>query len=663
MTQERWMPTHLQVALFLFALIFLLYGNSLTFDYVLDDAQVWEQNSIVRQGIAGIPSHFVQEASAGVEETDAAMSNIRRYRPLSLSLFSLEHALFGLNPQAGHGINLLLFALLVFLIYRVLNRLFVRKNESWWLSLPILSSLLFVVHPIHTEVVCHIKGQEQLLMFVLIMASAWYWIDYHDTTSWKSLLLASICFFAALFARENALPFLLVFPVMIWLFREISVRQIVLATLPLSATALLWLLIRQTAIGTTEIAAIADVFHQTFLEASLSDRYATIFSVLGRYLFLLIFPHPLTHDYSPQQIEIISWNDISAILSAGSYLLLLLGAVLLFKRHKVLAFAILLFMIPLSLMSNLFVWIGSLMQERFVFESSLGFCLALAYALNRWGSSPLFEDSRRYKIALGALLLLFSFKTIDRSFAWKYEAILLLTDARVSASNARLSYEAGALFWEKAVKSHIKEEEKQRYLQEAKTWIKQSLGLYPNQVEGLILMGNLHWELHQNYDSTFACYRKAVILSPGHEVLYQNVQHLLNHHPELAFRLAMYESFAAVDPGSFVPHYELGMLYGKVKQNLYQAQKHLELAYQANPHHKEILKALGTLYGRQHQFQTSVNFFEKALQLDPDDPDIYQSLSVGYHFLGKVKKSARYKEKATGFYKMKHTNTVSEVSD
>lgn len=83
---------------------------------------------------------------------------------------AIEYSLWENNPQYSHFINLLLFVLNVYLLLLVIKRiaaLFDFKN----LQFIYLAIFFFIIHPIHTEVVCSIKNREEIFMFFIFIIS------------------------------------------------------------------------------------------------------------------------------------------------------------------------------------------------------------------------------------------------------------------------------------------------------------------------------------------------------------------------------------------------------------------------------------------------------------------------------------------------------------
>src|SRR6187455_424646 len=81
---------------------FLLYANTLSHGYVLDDFSAIKENNIVRQGTAAIPEIFKTSYRQGYLSVKDGL-----YRPLSLALFAIEWNYFPDQPGASHFINVL----------------------------------------------------------------------------------------------------------------------------------------------------------------------------------------------------------------------------------------------------------------------------------------------------------------------------------------------------------------------------------------------------------------------------------------------------------------------------------------------------------------------------------------------------------------------------
>ena len=113
------------------------------------------------QGFAGIKNIFTSDV------WHFQNLNLGYYRPLSLVSFAVEQQLFPNNPHVSHFVNVLLYSLTAFLLYFLLLKIFNRKHPLFSLVV----TLLFIAHPLHTEVVANIKSRDEILSFLNLIAA------------------------------------------------------------------------------------------------------------------------------------------------------------------------------------------------------------------------------------------------------------------------------------------------------------------------------------------------------------------------------------------------------------------------------------------------------------------------------------------------------------
>ena len=169
-------------ALIIFLLPFVLYYQSTSFGYVLDDQIVVSENNFTKKGFGGIGDLLTTESMTGYfgEQKDLVEGN--RYRPLSLITYAIEYGIVGeLKPGISHFINILLYGLTGILLFRVLTMMLrKRKAVSWWLAIPFLTSLLYIAHPIHSEAVANIKGRDEIMALLFSLATLYSSLRYID---------------------------------------------------------------------------------------------------------------------------------------------------------------------------------------------------------------------------------------------------------------------------------------------------------------------------------------------------------------------------------------------------------------------------------------------------------------------------------------------------
>ncbi|HEV8411363.1 MAG TPA: DUF1736 domain-containing protein, partial [Gemmatimonadaceae bacterium] len=299
--QELWM----RIILGVFALA--LYANTLGNRFAFDDAVVVQGNKLTHQGFAGIPKLLSTFYWAGYWDYNTGL-----YRPLSMIGFAIQWQFF--RDAAGwyHAVSVLLYAITIVLLFGTLRKLL----SAYSPMVAFVATLIFAAHPTHTEVVANIKSQDELLCFIFALLTIQLILRNVQSPSRANILLACVCFFLALLAKEGALVFLGAILLMLYFFRDADAKAIVRNMAPLIAVSVLWLALHQWAVHTnappTHPYNIDDnslVGAGTFLE-----REATAFYMMGRYLLLLFFPTTLSYDYSYNEIPIISFANAKAIV-------------------------------------------------------------------------------------------------------------------------------------------------------------------------------------------------------------------------------------------------------------------------------------------------------------------------------------------------------------
>ena len=465
----------------LFILLLLALGlnfNTLQNDYALDDYVVLTQNKYVQKGIAGIPEILGNDLMTGT--TDKNLLNQSRYRPFSLIVFALEHQFFGDNPVISHLINVLLFALLIVLLYHLLSKHLLREYP---VSLSFFTCLLFVTHPIHTEVIANVKSRDELITFILLAISLLTFITYITNRKATNLAFALIAFFLALLTRESAVTFALIFPLALFFFYNRGVKISLKESFPFLIVLFIYLAIRFTIVSTTTTQT-TDILNAPFLFATGTQAFATKIYILLLYIGILIFPSPLSCDYSFNQIPYIepgSLQFISSLILLGTLLVL---AFSLKKKNSVLSFAILFFFITMSIASNLLVDIGTPFSERLLFQSSLAFCIVLGTSIFK-----LYQKSKPIAlILLTGILLAYSFKTIRRNADWKNNETLFLKDAESAPNSARTTWAACEIYRTKAEKESD-ELLKNQYLDKSIAYGEKCIRIYPDYPTAYISLG------------------------------------------------------------------------------------------------------------------------------------------------------------------------------
>ncbi len=447
--RKNWIP-----ALIVFATALALYFSTISFDYVLDDKIVYTKNNFVKKGFQGTWDILSKESFVGYFGEQKELVAGGRYRPLSIVSFAWEYGLFGKHKNIdfsdpvsvnkikkySHFFNALFYAFSCLLLYRVLCFMFYEdeKNKKWFLSIAFIAAMFFVVHPLHTEVVANVKGRDEILALMGALSAIYFAYRYLIKGSIFALVLSGICFFLGALSKENTLMFVALIPATFWYFTKADLKKIFIASLPAFIAAFAFLIVRFQVVGFGFGKEVVELMNNPFAGMNAGEKSATIFYTLGVYLKLLFFPHPLTHDYYPYHIPKSTWSNIIPLVSLLAHVILIGIAFLGIKKKSVISYCIFLYLITLFITSNILFPIGTFMNERFIYMSSLGFCIFAAWFLNGYLQNKIGDKGQIIALGLsGILIAAFAIKTIIRVPDWKSRMSLNKAAIQVSPNSAR----------------------------------------------------------------------------------------------------------------------------------------------------------------------------------------------------------------------------------
>jgi len=611
-------PLRLHLVILL-GLSILLYANTLGHEFVLDDAIVITENMHVQKGWAGLADIFNKDTFHGFFKTDKqGLVEGGRYRPFTLAMFAIEGSIFGQKPFWGHLFNVLWYALTGVVLYVLASGLFAfrwNKMLSAWLAFAV--ALLFVAHPLHTEAVANVKGRDEIIALLGSLAAVFFSLrSYHSgKLGWE--VLAALCFLVGIFSKENAITFLAIVPLTYWFFTNASIGQIFRYTAPFVLIAIFFLMVRSNVLPDVQIGTASnELMNNPYLKLegnqyvpfTSSERQATVFYTLGKYIQLFLVPYPLTHDYYPMQIPRMTWGQPGALLSFLLYLGLGIYGVMGLRKKSPIAYGLLFYLITLSIVSNIWLVVGTNMSERFVFMPSVGLCMALVAGL-----ASLFYRIKLPQItwpqpvvfSIAAIALIFGVLTISRNNAWKDNLTLFRTDAKTSANSAKVRNALGGELIARAEKIKNDSLAKDALLQEAATNLLKAVELHPGYKDAFFLLGTCNIHLHK-YPEAIKYLEGAYSLNSSDTNTVRNLS--------VAYRL-------------------LGQEEGEKRGNLANALTYLQKALALSPNDYTTLRLLGVAYHVTQNYSLALSYFEKARNQAPQLADAWFELGMAYEFV------------------------------
>jgi len=370
-------------------LTFVFYGNTLNNGYSMDDELVTTtermQHRHVEKGISAIPDIFTSRFSSDISDQTYS------YRPLTTTSFAIEWDLFTKPLEQGedvieyhrararvsHAINLLIYIVCCFLLYFVLLQIF--GAAKWTLAL--LATGLFLIHPIHSEVLNNIKCRDELLCFAFGLISMRYIFKYNQNHQSKWLIFSTIFIILATLSKESGVFFVGFNLLVIYFFGNFSIKKVATSGLLLLSSWLLVILVKKTIIAEPQIRNF-EYFENPLYFADLFERIPMFFYSIFWYVKMLFVPHPLKFYYGFNDIPMASFSTPEVY---GGIAILGLGGWLVWRglKSKTLpAFFTLFTFAAIIPVSNLIIPMPGIVAERFLFTASFPFIIGVVFGLN-----------------------------------------------------------------------------------------------------------------------------------------------------------------------------------------------------------------------------------------------------------------------------------------
>jgi Flp pilus assembly protein TadD len=596
----------LKLALLLGVISFLVYSNTLKNGYALDDFNVIKDNTIVTKGASAISEIFATPYRRGWFVTSNDL-----YRPLSLAMFAVEYQAGDGSPALGHFVNVLLYAGCVILLFLFLDSLFDRKRTA----VAFIAALLFALHPVHTEVVANIKSRDEILCFFFAFLSLNVFSKYQRTGHTKMLLAGAVCFFLSLLSKETVITFLGIIPLIFFFYRNEDKKRSMHITGVAVAMSALFLIIRFSVLSAYHANNTSDVsFIDNMLSGapSAASRLATEFVILGKYLMLLFVPYPLVCDYSFNSIPFTTFGNPLVLLSLVIYVALAVVSVMrLTKKGKdPFAFAIIFFLVAISLFSNILFLIGTPMAERFLFFGSVGFCLVVALAIEKWvlktdhaGTDVL--TSSKVLMIIAPIAVVYGLMTVNRNTDWMDNLTLFKADVNKSPNDSRLAYYYGTEMVTAASHEGNPAVSKQMYT-DGIVSLRNSLRIYPDYENALAELGNAYFHTNQN-DSAEFYDKKALKINPKNSLTLNNIA------------------------GVYFVTKQYNMALDICRQSIVN-----------NPKYVDAYSNMGLCFLRMGRIDSSLHYLYQAIAINPNFKSSYENMALTYNAINQPDSVKKY---------------------
>ncbi|XP_043257371.1 protein O-mannosyl-transferase Tmtc3-like isoform X2 [Colletes gigas] len=601
---------------------FVVYLNSLNCGFVFDDISAIKDNRDLRphtplknvfyNDFWGTPMHKEQSHKS--------------YRPLCVLTFRWNYLIHQLDPMGYHLLNVILHVGVCLLYFRICL-MFLSDSATF------ISSLLFAVHPIHTEAVTGVVGRAETLSSLFYLAAL---ITYTKCCRrWRSLILSMFFVFTAMLCKEQGIT-----ATAVCVLYEIFVIQKVRAMdifLTLKAVfggkkiSLAW-----TSEGTKRLTALTlvtfsllilrlhvmgsklPVFTRFDNPASVAPtpvRQLTYNYLAAVNLRLLFLPSDLCCDWTMGTIPLLdSFTDPRNLVTVATHMTvlgLLATAILTPNRQTsiILIMSLAMMILPFLPASNLFFPVGFVIAERVLYAPSMGFCMLVGY-----GWSILFKKLTLFLLV--TLLAAHTTKTFMRNYDWLDEYSIFMSGLKVNDRNAKLFNNVGHAL------------ESQGRFKEALNFFNMAVQVQGDDIGAHINVGRTYNHLKMFKEAEDA-YLKAKSLLP---------------------KAKPGESYQArIAPNHLNVFVNLANLIAKNATRLEEADLLYRQAISMRADYTQAYINRGDVLVKLNRTKEAQEVYERALFYDSNNPDIYYNLGVVFLEQGKASQALAYLDKALEF--------------
>ena len=554
----------------IFLISFLTYFNTFFNSFTHDDKFIVSENKIFQnqKNIAFLFSNDYFNISQEVS-----------YRPIVTLTYFIDYKLFGINPIPYHIENIVLHSIVCVLCYLLFLVFFQNPIISF------ISTLLFIVHPINSEVVNSIGYREDELsaLFFLISTLCFMRIIRHiETQSVASLqihhhnlisllLIANLSFLFGLFSKENCV----MIPVIMFLYvvifyskRRDTIYRVSTIIIPsIFLILIFYFIIRFSVIKFAGEAGL------NYIGGSIVTSLITTSVIIMRYFLLIIFPLKLSIEYPI--------NPISSFLNPiflFSFLVIIFVFFSIYKflnRNRTAGFFSLWFFITLIPTMN-FIPILNPMAERYLYLPLIGVCGLV-------GSFLLQTKKEKQKYFISFLLVIsavFMLRTFIRNYDWKDDITLAKKTIQTTPNSVKSHYNLGYYYLKANVLSQAEEE-----------------------------------------------FRKAIEIDKNYAPAYNNLgliyKELGNNDKALQYYLKTLE----IDKNYIHTQFNLGNFYQDIGE-YDKAILYYQNALKLDKNHFGANVNLGNVYLKLGNYDKAVEYYKKALEIEPANTDIKENLKV-----------------------------------
>ena len=565
---------------FFIVFAFVLYGNTISNNYSFDDIYV-TNNPEVKKGFDAFPGLFTSLYANMYEDGKPLKFG---YRPIVKATFAIEYGLFGSNPHMSHLINILLYALTGIILFLLLKKLF----HKFHIFFPIITTMIFMAHPTHTEIVASLKNRDEILAFLGVISTLFLFVNYIETKKFYYIVLGLLVYSLAYLSKPTVLVFVFVYPLVLYFFTNAKTKHIVLITISVLVVAWLTKTIPRFYIESAQ-RPVLYIENPLLYDGTFMTKITTGLYILMFYVKQMIFPVSMKFYYGYNTIPIVNWSNFQVIFSVVLHSALFIFAILKIRKKHILSFGILYYLITIFIFSNLLKPAMGIVADRFTYYPSLGFAVIITFLVFKmFKANPnnlvLFQEQKSGIIAIVILLMIPYFaKTIDRNKDWDTQMTLMEADIGGLENSAKANFiYAGSLKSQvfATFKQGAPYEKNKAKIDLAFKHLKIATDIYPDFYQAWNMKGQMYLFLFEEYKKAMFNFEKAKNINDEYAPAYFNMAFTYHKTNRIDLALKYYNKTIELNPDNYQAYKNISDIYkekGDMRKNDYYMEKANEI--------------------------------------------------------------------------------------
>lgn len=553
-------------------------------------------------------------------------------RPVGTLTFALNYHFNQLDVRGYHLVNLLIHLINAILVWWLVRLIFSAPSMKghpaikYRNEIAFFTALLFVSHPLATQSVTYIVQRLASFMSMFYFLSLALYMKARLTNKrniLKYLLFAGsvISAIIAMLTKENAftLPFaILLIEILFFLTPNFKINLKDYRVILLLSAFLGILIIVPFKIGTGIFHTIPPTQGHTYTVTPF-NYLLTQFSVIVKYIELLFMPINQTLDW-----DFPISNNFFEIRTFFSFLLLaflIVFALFIYKKNRIIAFGIFWFFLTLAIESSI-IPIPNLIFEHRTYLPSFGFFLIVSTCIIGY-------FWKRYKVLSLVILVIMvivnSFLTFERNKVWKDDLSLWNDCVKKAPNKARPVNNRGSIYqdmgmWDLAIADASRAIEINPYYGDA--WFNR----------GAAYAGNKEWA------KAIPDYSRAIEIRPKYYQAFSNRGVAYDHIGQWEKAIEDQSKAIEINPKDQLAHFNRGAAYGKVGQ-WEKAIGDYTIAIGLDPNYTDGYSNRAAAYGNIQKWDSAIADITKAIDLNPKHYKAYSNRGNIYFFLGQYDKA------------------------